>query len=155
MAKKRPGAVKDWSQIRMVRMLVRATEHFVDTFKHVVKEEGLTLGEFDVIAALGNTEGLRMSDIAQAMLLSSSPSNATRVCAALEKRGLITRQRSPESDREVIARLTPAGEAKFRESFMKVVLKHADFIDDGLTHAEQREVTRLLGKFVGEPLSSP
>jgi len=144
-----PTSVRDLGQVRMIRALTQASEHFSEVHKGVVKKEGLTLSEFDVLAALGNTEGLRMSDLARAMLLSSSPSNATRVCTALEKRGLVQRRRSASSDREVIARLTPAGQAKFEACFGQVVQAHVDFIDSALTPEEQGEVTRLLSKFVG------
>ena len=68
---------------------------------------------------------------------------------ALEKRGLIERKRAPHSDREVLARLTPAGEVFFRDHFMEVVNFASELMDRGLTTSEQMQLAELLGKLHG------
>jgi DNA-binding MarR family transcriptional regulator len=75
--------------------------------RYLEATHGLLMTEFDMIAALGNTKGLRMGELADAMI--TSPGNITRVAQALEKRGVVERKRSPRSDRDVLARLTRAG----------------------------------------------
>lgn len=85
-----------------------------------------------------------MGALAQALI--TSPGNVTRVAQTLEKRGLVERARSPHSDREVVARLTPAGEAYFRKHFMKVVAFTVGYMDQRLSTAEQTQLAELLAK---------
>src|SRR4051812_40809572 len=109
------GPVREWPQIRALRLLLRAHARVVETHRRYLEAtHGLLMTEFDMIAALGNTKGLRMGELAGAMI--TSPGNVTRVAQALEKRGLVERKRSPHSDREVLARLTRAGEEFFRKN---------------------------------------
>jgi DNA-binding MarR family transcriptional regulator len=107
---------------------------------------GLLMTEFDMIAALGNTQGLRMGELAVAMI--TSPGNVTRVAQSLQKRGLVERHRSEVSDREVIARLTPAGEAFFKEHFLEAVEFNCSLFDSALATAEQEQLATLLGKLL-------
>jgi len=69
----------------------------------------LTLGEYDVLVQLsyGPTEGMRMSELARAVVL--SPSGLTRRVARLEQQGLV--ERISENARIVHSRLTRAGRA--------------------------------------------
>jgi DNA-binding MarR family transcriptional regulator len=70
---------------------------------------GLTLGEYDVLVQLSNgpSDGMRMTDLARAVVL--SPSGLTRRVARLEQQGLVERQ--AENARIVRSRLTRAGRA--------------------------------------------
>jgi DNA-binding MarR family transcriptional regulator len=70
---------------------------------------GLTLGEYDVLVQLGTgpAEGMRMGELARAIVL--SPSGLTRRVARLEQQGLV--ERVAENRRIVRSRLTPAGRA--------------------------------------------
>ena len=56
-----------------------------------------------------------MSDLATKMVVSAA--NVTRVAQSLAAKGLVVRQRAEHSDREVLARLTPDGEALFQKHF--------------------------------------
>jgi DNA-binding MarR family transcriptional regulator len=69
----------------------------------------LTLGEYDVLVQLsyGPAEGMRMHDLARAVVL--SPSGLTRRVARLEQQGLV--ERIAENARVVRSRLTRAGRA--------------------------------------------
>jgi DNA-binding MarR family transcriptional regulator len=137
--------VKDWPQIHAFRALLRVHARLVEEHRrHLTQEHGLVLTEFDMIAALGNTQGLRMGDLATAMI--TSPGNVTRVAQALQKRGLVERARADHSDREVIARLTSAGEEFFRKHFVEVASFTRALMDSGLTVAEQTQLAGLLDK---------
>jgi DNA-binding MarR family transcriptional regulator len=143
------GPVRDWPQIRALRLLLRAHARIVeDHRRHLEAKHGLLMTEFDMIAALGNTKGLRMGELASAMI--TSPGNVTRVAQALEKRGLVERKRAPHSDREVLARLTPAGDDFFRKNFVAVASFSRDYIDSALSTAEQKHLLELLGKLLNE-----
>jgi DNA-binding MarR family transcriptional regulator len=69
----------------------------------------MTLGEYDVLVQLasGPEEGMRMGELAKAVVL--SPSGLTRRVARLEQQGLV--ERLAENARIVRSRLTPAGRA--------------------------------------------
>lgn len=121
---------------------MRANAALRDKHKQVMSELGLNLTEFDFLAALGNTGGLRMKDLARAMI--TTPSNVTRVCSSMEKKGLAVRERSAESDREVIARLTPEGEKRFEETFPRVVEFTTDSVSEHLTEDEQTAIADAL-----------
>lgn len=115
---------------------------------------GLQHSEFDVIATLGNTDGFRMGEIAARTL--SSPANVTRLVKRLEGRGLVTRQRSPRSDREVIARLTPAGVALFEEAYPAQYDFMRAWFDERLSADEQALLTQALQKLRSqEPCNEP
>lgn len=135
---------RDRPQIRLLRAIMRANAALRDAHKERMNELGVSLTEFDFLAALGNTDGLRMKDLARAMI--TTPSNVTRVCAAMEKKGLAVRERSAESDREVIARLTPVGEERFRELFPLVLEFSSRTIDELLTEDEQRTAGDILDR---------
>ena len=69
----------------------------------------MTLGEYDVLVQLSNgpADGMRMSELARAVVL--SPSGLTRRVARLEHEGLV--ERISENARVVRSRLTRAGRA--------------------------------------------
>ncbi len=139
--------VRDRPQVRLTRAIMRANAAFRSLYRSETAERvGLSLSEFDFLAALGNTDGLRMSDLAHAMI--TTPSNVTRVCSSMEKKGLAVRERSPESDREVIARLTPAGQKRFDEVFLDVVRWTEETLDRGANTREQVAAAEVLEKIV-------
>jgi MarR family 2-MHQ and catechol resistance regulon transcriptional repressor len=143
----RKGSVRTWSQIRALRTLLRASAHLIEEHRsHLGARFDLLMTEFDMIAALGNTEGLNMGQLSGAMI--TTPGNVTRVAQAMEKRGLVERKRAPHSDREVLARLTPAGEAFFRDHFLEVAHWSSDLMDKALSSSEQKQLAELLGKLL-------
>lgn len=127
--------VRDWPAIRAFRRLLRAQARVVELHREFLSaEHGLSLGEFDMIAELGNTEGLRMGDLARKMI--TSPANVTRLATRLESRGLVLRRRAKASDREVVAALTEAGEAFFADHFRDVVGFTREVMTSALDPAE-------------------
>jgi DNA-binding MarR family transcriptional regulator len=125
---------------------MRANAALRDAHKDVLRDIGLSLSEFDFVAALGNTKGLRMKDLARAMI--TTPSNVTRVCASMEKKGLAVRERSSESDREVIAKLTVEGEAIFERAFPTLVEFTTETMDSALSERDQGVVADALDHLV-------
>jgi DNA-binding MarR family transcriptional regulator len=76
---------------------------------------GLTLGDFDVLAQLGQAGGeLRMSDLAAQAY--SSRSGMTRRIDRLVDEGLVTRANSDVDGRGVVVALTDAGVARLAEA---------------------------------------
>jgi DNA-binding MarR family transcriptional regulator len=95
-----------------------------------------------MVATLGNTQGLRMHDLAQRMV--TSPQNVTRVARALEARGLVERARSERSGREVICRLTAAGHRLFADLYPRAARFTIEVVDRSLSRREQTKLVELL-----------
>lgn len=139
--------VREWPQIVALRLLLRAQARIVEDHRaHLDAKFGLLMTEFDMIAALGNTQGLRMGELASAMI--TSPGNVTRVAQALERRGFVARKRAPHSDREVLAQLTPSGQEFFSKHFLEVAGFSRAYLDRALSLPEQRQLAALLRKIV-------
>jgi MarR family 2-MHQ and catechol resistance regulon transcriptional repressor len=143
---KRSGPVREWSSIRLLRGIMRVNAALREHHRRHLQPTGIGMTEFDFLAALGNTAGLRMRDLASAMI--TTPSNVTRVCADMEARGLATRERSPDSDREVIARLTPAGQKLFEQLLPTTAAFSSALIDGQLSEDEQRKAAAVLEKLL-------
>lgn len=75
---------------------------------------GISFGDYDVLVTLANgpAEGMRMGQLAEAIVL--SPSGVTRVVARLERAGLV--ERRAENQRIVRALLTARGRAVLDEA---------------------------------------
>lgn len=140
------GPPKTWPELQVLRRVWLAGALFRDLHAAHFDQLGMPMVEFDMLSTLGNTEGRRMKDLAASMI--TTPSNVTRVCAVMEEKGLVERRRSTESDREVIAKLTPKGEALFHEAFPKTVNFSARMMDTGLSRDEQQTLAALLDKLL-------
>lgn len=137
--------VRTWPQVRVFRGLLRAHAAVMQKTREFVEAEtGFSVTEFDMIVELGNQKGLRMSDLATKLVV--SPANVTRLAQALSAKGLVVRERAEHSDREVLARLTPKGQALFEKHFPKATSFMAGLMDDRLTAAEQSKLAELLEK---------
>lgn len=92
-------------------------------------EHGLTPLQFSVLARLReNPDGLRMSELADALVVSKS--GLTYQVTQLEKTGLVERTSSPGDDRGVVATLTQAGRARVSKAFPgHVELVRENFLD--------------------------
>jgi DNA-binding MarR family transcriptional regulator len=135
-----------WPQVRVFRGLLRTNARVMHKTREFVEAEtGLSFTEFDMLVELGNQAGMRMSDLAAKMVV--SPANVTRVAQSLAAKGLVVRERAKHSDREVVARLTPAGQTLFERHFPKATAFMAGLIDERLTSAEQTKLAELLEKF--------
>lgn len=114
----------------------------------VAERNDLFVGELDAIAALGGGgNGMRMGDMARAMLVSAP--NATRIVKQLEDRGLAQRGPSAKSDREVIVRLTVKGEDAFRACLPQLETELQGALDSALLDGEQDQLYQLLRKLGG------
>jgi DNA-binding MarR family transcriptional regulator len=68
----------------------------------------------------------------------------TRLAQALAEKGIVVRERAEHSEREVLARLTPKGQALFESHFPKAASFMAGLMDEHLTSAEQSKLAELL-----------
>ncbi|MHB1502430.1 MAG: MarR family winged helix-turn-helix transcriptional regulator [Acidimicrobiales bacterium] len=100
----------DDAEMRSWVSLIRATRRLMSTLDAELQAgHGISLGDYELLARLSESDGerLRMSDLAQR--LSLSPSGLTRRMDGLVKAGLVERQRFPEDHRSAYAVMTAAG----------------------------------------------
>jgi DNA-binding MarR family transcriptional regulator len=113
-------------------------------------EHGMTPLQFTILATLLNSSaGLRMSELADVLVLSRS--GLTYQVTQLEKAGLVRRAATSDDERGVLAMLTPMGRDRALEAFPgHVELVRAKFLDllqpgeiDTIREALDRVVTAL------------
>jgi MarR family transcriptional regulator, 2-MHQ and catechol-resistance regulon repressor len=115
--------------------LARTTAHLSD--------HNLTVSQFAILEALYHLGTLSQGELAQKLLRSAS--NISIVLKAIEKRGLLSRERDPADNRYVQVCITPAG----RELIAAIFDRHvAGIVAEMavLTAAEQAELGRLCRK---------
>jgi MarR family 2-MHQ and catechol resistance regulon transcriptional repressor len=134
--------------MRLTRALVEAFERWREADIQQIARYGLHPSEFDVLVHLGVEQPQKMGDLAEHTLLTKS--NCTRVMKCLEAKGLARRERGPESDREVLASLTPAGQKLF-ERVYPVQYEHLkSLFERGLSEPEQEQLIQLLRRLAAD-----
>lgn len=78
----------------------------------VERETGVSARQWFALSMLGEEEGISQGEMCQRFGL--DPSRLTRVAQALEREGMIRRERDPEDNRVVRMYLTGAGREKLR-----------------------------------------
>jgi len=119
-------------QQRLERMMTR----FLDA-------HGLTPAQFDVLATLGDTEGLPFKALSQQALVTGG--TLTPVLNRMEAKGLLKRFKDERDHRQVILKLTPEGQALYEATFLPYV-DHAQAFLDVMNPEEQKQLTQLLNK---------
>jgi DNA-binding MarR family transcriptional regulator len=112
-------------------------------------EHGCALGDYDVLVQLSRASppGLRMCDLASAVLL--SPSGLSRRVERLERSGLVERSRSEGDARSIEARLTPSGRRLVRRLSASHLAAVKTRFADHFAKAELATLAELLGRLEG------
>ena len=105
--------------LKSIRLLAECMQGFERLSGEHVRECGLTHAQFDIIATLGNTEGMSYKELGDKTLITKG--TMTGVIERLEQKGLVERQRSLDDKRSWFIRLSPQGEQVFRDVFPKVI----------------------------------
>jgi DNA-binding MarR family transcriptional regulator len=115
-------------------LLQRAVE------RNLREQAELTQVQFEILMNLANAgdSGIRMAQLADALIVSRS--GLSYQVAQLESRGWITRERSADDERGVVAHITPEGE-RMRQ---RVYAGHIDVVRSGfLDVVEPGELSTL------------
>lgn len=80
-----------------------------------IRQLGLTTCQFDVIATLGNTQGMTMTELAEKTLVTKG--TLTGVVDRMERKNLVYRQVVESDRRSFLIVLTPEGEEMFNRVF--------------------------------------
>ena len=103
------------SFLLVVRELARAYQAFSAYSEAHVRQFDLTPAQFDVIATLGNTNGMCMGDLGEKTLITKG--TLTGVIDRLIQKQLVCRETLVENRRSVIVKLTPKGQEVFDRVF--------------------------------------
>jgi MarR family transcriptional regulator, 2-MHQ and catechol-resistance regulon repressor len=124
-----------------MRELARAYQAFSAYSEAHVRQFDLTPAQFDVIATLGNTNGLSMGEIGEKTLITKG--TLTGVIDRLIQKQLVLREVPADNRRNVIVQLTSQGQQIFEKSFPSHIA-HLRERFDRLQPTEIEALTNLL-----------
>ncbi|MDP8952123.1 MAG: MarR family transcriptional regulator [Actinomycetota bacterium] len=130
----------------LVRLLVPLGLAFKRTVAVVERETGVSARQWFALSMLGEEDGISQGDMCQRFGL--DPSRLTRVAQALEREGMIRRERDPEDNRVVRMYLTGEGREKLRHlPGLGEELRRR--INGVLSDEETKELRRMLTLLAG------
>ena len=132
---------KDDPYLKVLRPLVEAYLAFWREDSRHIKSLKLTPSQFDVIATLGDTDGLTCSELSSQTLVTKG--TLTGVLDRLAKKGLIRRERVASDRRSVKIRLTEKGNALFQKAFAAHIAFIRPFFERALS-PDDVETARVL-----------
>jgi len=103
------------SFLPIVRELVRCYQAFESHSASHIRGLGLTPAQFDIVATLGNTDGMSFKQLGEKTLITKG--TLTGVVDRLVMKQLVCRVASPSDGRSQIVRLTGKGEDLFAQVF--------------------------------------
>lgn len=121
------------SFIPLLRELARAYQAFEAYSAAHVRTLGLTPSQFDIVATLGNTDGMSFKELGEKTLITKG--TLTGVVDRLQFKNLVKRVASLSDGRSQIVKLTRKGEALFDRVF-PAHMSHVDQAFTGLSQAE-------------------
>lgn len=133
--------LKDDPYLKLVRPLVEAYLAFWRTDSRHIKSLRLTPSQFDVIATLGDTDGMTCSELSAETLVTKG--TLTGVLDRLVSKGLIKRDAINTDRRYTKVSLTKKGEALFRKAFAAHIAFLRPFFERAL-HADEVEQARTM-----------
>jgi len=133
--------LKEDPHLKVLRPLVEAYLAFWRTDSRHVRSLRLTPSQFDVIATLGDTEGMTCSELSAHTLVTKG--TLTGVLDRLASKGLIRRDAMKNDRRCTKISLTVKGDALFRKTFAAHLAFLRPFFERAL-RPEEAEQTRVL-----------
>ncbi len=127
----------------VMRELATAYQAFSAYSEAHVRQFDLTPAQFDVIATLGNTNGMCMGDLGEKTLITKG--TLTGVIDRLIQKQLVCRETPSENRRNVIVQLTSAGQEVFDRVFPAHIAHLKDRFDK-LDASELELLKVLLGR---------
>jgi MarR family 2-MHQ and catechol resistance regulon transcriptional repressor len=114
--------------LRSIRLLSECMQLFEKTSAVRVRAHGFTESQFDIIATLGNTQGMSCKELGEKTLITKG--TLTGVLQRLEQKGLLQRSASSADRRQQLIQLTPLGEQSFADIFPQVVAQGSECFSD-------------------------
>lgn len=135
-------ALKDDPILKVLRPLVEAYLAFWRTDSRHVRSLKLTPSQFDVIATLGDTDGMTCTELSAATLVTKG--TLTGVLDRLEAKGLIRRESVVDDRRSIKINLTDKGDQLYRKTFAAHVAFIRPFFEQALTRKDAEQLRTLL-----------
>jgi len=110
----------------------------------VAAKYDLQLAQMNVIDILGKHGPLIMGELSRTTFI--APSSTTRTVKQLEAYGLVERQRSNASAREVFVSLTRGGKRLFKRTYPAVLDSVQHRLIESLSQSERKVLAKLLQK---------
>ena len=133
---------KDDPYLKLIRPLVEAYLAFELTASRHIKSLRLTPSQFDVIATLGDTEGMTCSELSAHTLVTKG--TLTGVLDRLVSKGLIRRDAMKRDRRCTKISLTVKGDALFQKTFATHLAFLRPFFERALSLEEVNQTRALL-----------
>jgi Transcriptional regulators len=142
-----PFPTLDVSAIPVVARIVRMSHHISQLVDANFARYNLTVGEFEVLAALTRhpQEQMTPKQLGKNILISSG--GLTNRINRLEEKALIVRLPDPTDRRGVIIQVTPKGKALAMEAVVTHMIVENTLID-GLDPTEKEQLAALLKKLL-------
>lgn len=128
--------------VNLFRNLMRARHLMYKKASEVAASLGLHAAEMNVIDILGKFGPISMGRLSRETFI--SPANTTNTVKKLEQAGLVRRNRSKTSDREVTVGLTAEGKSIFRKCYPRILGEAHAHMHERLTRREMTELARIL-----------
>jgi DNA-binding MarR family transcriptional regulator len=141
----KPSATPSKQRLRLWLRLLRSSRAIETTLRERLRKAfGVTLPQFDVMAALArNEDGMTMTDLSRVLMVSNG--NVTGIIDRLVTEKIVARKASPDDRRSFIVRLTPRGLTQF-DAMAKI---HEQWIDRMLVDFDEAETAGLIRRFDG------
>ena len=127
--------------LSVVRELVRCYQAFETFSARHIRTLDLTPAQFDIVATLGNTDGMSCKDLGEKTLITKG--TLTGVVDRLTGKKLVRRLASPSDGRSQIVQLTAKGEKLFAEIF-PAHLEHMNRPFAGLSQTDLQQTEAAL-----------
>jgi DNA-binding MarR family transcriptional regulator len=134
--------LKDDPYLKLLRPLVEAYLAFWREDSRHIKSLKLTPSQFDVIATLGDTEGMTCAELSDATLVTKG--TLTGVLDRLVAKGLIQREAVAGDRRRTKIKLTQKGEVLFRKVFAAHIAHIKPFFERALSQKDVDQMRTLL-----------
>jgi DNA-binding MarR family transcriptional regulator len=134
--------LKEDPYLKLVRPLVEAYLAFWRADSRHIRSLRVTPSQFDVIATLGDTEGMTCSELSAKTLVTKG--TLTGVLDRLVSKGLIRRDAMKRDRRCTMISLTEKGNALFRKTFAAHVSFLRPFFERALSPKEVEQARTLL-----------
>lgn len=126
--------------IPLMRELVRCYQAFEQYSAAHIRGMGLTPAQFDVIATLGNTEGMTFKELGEKTLITKG--TLTGVVDRLVQKALVRREDHPGDARCFKVVLTRAGEREF----LRVFQPHVEHVGQAFEQLSGDEIKLMIAK---------
>jgi MarR family 2-MHQ and catechol resistance regulon transcriptional repressor len=105
--------------LRSIRLLSECMQLFEKMNSLHIRPLGFTESQFDIIATLGNTQGMTCKELGEKTLITKG--TLTGVVDRLESKGIVQRERGGEDRRQYFVKLTELGQQTFEQIFPVVI----------------------------------